>query len=262
MDRLVVGVAAVIGAVLVLVVSASVASDSGSASAQIGVQKADRTVSVTGAASSSVPPDLLVVVFGVEVEADTARQALSDNSEMLAAVIDSLRAAGVADSEIKTSDLRIRPSYSYDDETDKSSITGYVVYNTVEVETGTLDSATEIIDGGVNAGANRVDHVSFELSPEARRDVSDALIEAAVLDARQKAEAAILPLDQEISGVKSVTLVDIPSAPWMHLELASRSAADAGMRSALPMASTPVFASEATVTVHAQVTFLIAEARP
>ena len=169
MDRLTVAMAAAVGAILVLVVSASVATDGEPASAQIGVQKPDRTVSVTGAASSSVPPDLLVVVFGVEVEADTAQQALSDNSGMLAAVIDSLRSAGVTDDEISTSDLRISPSYSYDDETDKSFIAGYRVYNTVRVETGMLDSATDIIDGGVDAGANRVDKVAFELSPEARR---------------------------------------------------------------------------------------------
>ena len=261
MDRLTAGMAAAVGAILVLVVSASIASDGGPASAQIGVQKADRTVSVTGAATSSVPPDLLVVVFGVEVEADTARRALSDNSGMLDAVIDSLRGAGVADGEISTSDLRIHPSYSYDDETDRSSITGYRVYNTVRVETGILDSATEIIDGGVAAGANRVDQVSFELSAEARRAVSDALIETAVLDARQKAEAAISPLGQRIAGVKSVTLVDMPSAPWMPVMSSRESAGDAVLQSALLMAPTPVFASEAMVTVQAQVTFLIAEAR-
>ena len=259
MDRLTVGMAAAVGAILVLVVSASLSSDGEPASAQIGVQKADRTVSVTGAASSSVPPDLLVVVFGVEVEADTARQALSNNSGMLAAVIDSLRTAGVVDDEISTSDLRISPSYSYDEATGKSSISGYGVYNTVRVETGMLESATEIIDGGVDAGANRVDKVSFELSPEARRAVSDALVESAVLDARKKAEAAIAPLGQAIVGVKSVSLLDAPSSPWLPVGFA-RESADA-VASAGYMAPTPVFASETTVTVQAKATFLIAEAR-
>lgn len=256
MDRLTVGIAASVAVILALVVSASVASAGEPASAQIGVQKADRTASVTGAASSSVPPDRLVVVFGVEVVADTAREALSENSEMMAAVIDSLRGAGVVDDEISTSNLRVYPEYSYG-ESDGPSIKGYSVSNTVRVETDMLDSATEIIDGGVAAGANRVETVSFDLSAEARRAVSDALIERAVLDARQKAEAAIEPLGQRIVGVKSVSLMDMPPAPWAPAGLVRESAGPA-LDSAAP---TPVFASEATVTVQAQVSFLIAEDR-
>lgn len=212
---------------------------------------------MTGVASSSVPPDRLVVVFGVEVVADTAREALSTNSEMMAAVIDSLRGAGVADDEISTSNLNVYPQYSYG-ESDEPSIKGYSVSNTVRVETGLLGSATEIIDGGVDAGANRVETVSFDLSPEARRAVSDALIEVAVLDARQKAEAAIEPLGQRIVGVKSVTLVDTPQDRWMPAGLA-RASADYALESA--SAPTPVFASDATVTVQAQVSFLIADGR-
>lgn len=257
MDRLTAGTAASIGVILALVVSASVASAGEPASAQIGVQKPDRTATVTGAASSSVPPDRLVVVFGVEVVADTAREALSENSELMEGVVDSLRAAGVTDDEISTSNLRVYPEYSYG-ESDKPLIRGYSVSNTVRVETDMLGSATEIIDGGVAAGANRVDTVSFDLSAEARRAVSDALIERAVLDARQKAEAAIEPLGQRIVGVKSVSLTDAPYEPWMPAGLA-RESADFGFLSA--SAPTPVFASEATVTVQAQVSFLIAEDR-
>lgn len=249
--------AASIGVILALVVSASVASTGEPASAQIGVQKPDRTASVTGMATSSVPPDRLVVVFGVEVVADTAREALSTNSEMMGAVIDSLRSAGVADDEISTSNLNVYPQYSYG-ESDEPSIKGYSVSNTVRVETGLLGSATEIIDGGVDAGANRVETVSFDLSPEARRAVSDALIEVAVLDARQKAEAAIEPLGQRIVGVKSVTLMDTPPDRWMPAGLA-RASSDFALESAA--APTPVFASDATVTVRAQVSFLIADGR-
>lgn len=256
MDRLTVGMAASVGVILALVVSAAVASSGDPAAAQIGVQKPDRTATVTGAASSSVPPDRLIVVFGVEVVADTAREALSGNSELMGAVIDSLRDAGVADGEISTSNLRVHPEYSYG-ESDRPLIRGYSVSNTVRVETGMLDSATGIIDGGVAAGANRVDTVSFDLSAEARRAVSDALIERAVLDARQKAEAAVEPLGQRIVGVQSVSLMDTAREPWMPAGLA-RESADFGLAASAP---TPVFASEATVTVQAQVSFLIAEGR-
>ena len=258
MDRLAAGMAAAVGAILVLVVSASVASSGDPASAQIGAQRIEKTASATGVASSSVPPDLFVAVFGVEVEAETARRALSDNSEMMAAVIESLRGAGVGDDDISTSDLNIRPQYSYDDETDTSSVSGYRVSNTVRVETALLDSATEIIDSGVAAGANRVDYVSFDLSPGVRSAVSDALIKDAVLDAQKRAELAIEPLGQRIVGVKSVSVMDVRATPWDHLVLAREGAADSfGQLSAA--APTPVFASDAVVSVQAQVVFLIAD---
>ena len=56
------------------------------------------------------------------------------------------------------------------------------------VETKNLDSAADIIDGGVSAGANRVDSVYFTLSPEKQLQVKDGLIADAVLNAKTKAE--------------------------------------------------------------------------
>ena len=44
-----------------------------------------------------------------------------------------------------------------------------------------------VIDRAVASGANRVDNVSFTLSPEKHEQIKDELIEKAILNAKAKA---------------------------------------------------------------------------
>ena len=63
---------------------------------------------------------------------------------------------------------------------------------------------------------NRVDRVAFGLSPEVRERLKDEMIEAAVLDARSKAERALAPLGHVISGVRQVNLSEYAAPGPMH----------------------------------------------
>ncbi len=215
------------------------------------VPHAGGTISVTGMASSSVEPDLLVIRFGVEVQEETARGALESNSALMGDVIDSIKSAGVTEGELATSRFSIHPAYGrYDEQTGQSPMVGYRVTNTVTVSTDRLDAAAGIIDGGVAAGANRVDGVSFVLSPERQSQVRDGLIAAAVLDARAKADKALAPLDLDIIGVESIVLLGHGAPPPQHRSYGYEAmAADAK--------SVSVFSSGQDVTAAASVVFLI-----
>ena len=136
----------------------------------------EKVISVTGTATSSVEPDLLVITFGVETQEKTAKTALESNSNSMNGVVDAIRSVGISDDEISTSRLNIYPVYdSYRDESGRytQELLGYRVTNTITVETGNLNSAADIIDGAVQAGANRVDSVYFTLSPENEIKVKD-----------------------------------------------------------------------------------------
>ena len=50
----------------------------------------EQTISVSGAATASSNPDILIIVLGVESEAKTANESLSENSNSLNSVIFSL----------------------------------------------------------------------------------------------------------------------------------------------------------------------------
>ena len=118
----------------------------------------------------------------------------------------------------------------------------------------TLDSAADIIDSAVSAGANRIDSVFFSLSPQRQIDVKDSLLEEAVLNAKSKAEKALNPLNHKIIGVKAVSLSEfgMPYPPPVYSSMQFAMAEDASFKS-----STPVFASDQDVTTTANVIFLI-----
>lgn len=213
----------------------------------------DKTISVTGTATSSVAPDLVSVRFGVEVQGKTAGLALATNSEFMAQVVEAILQAGISEQEISTSQFSIYPVYEH--HKDRASgaqnqvLVGYRVSNMLAVETGKLDLAAAIIDSAVDAGVNRIDRVFFSLSPEVRDRLKDEMIEAAVLNARDKAEKALAPLGHVISGVKQVTLSEFAAPAPMY-------AASARMEMAAA-APTQVFADQQEVKTTVNVTFLI-----
>lgn len=215
----------------------------------------EKVISVTGTATTSVEPDLLVVTFGVENQAKTARDALIANSQSMNAIVDAIKTTGITEDEISTSRINIHPVYDNyrDPETDRftQELIGYRVTNTLRVETQQLDKAADIIDGSVSAGANRVDNVMFTLSPQKSIDIKDELLGKAILNAKKKAENALAPLNHKIIGVKAVSLSEFGVPPPMPV-FTGMEASDASFKS-----STPVFSSDQDVSTTANVIFLI-----
>lgn len=216
----------------------------------------EKTISVTGTATTKVQPDLVNIQFGVETQEKTAKQALEANSALMNAVIAAIKKAGVSESEISTSSLTISPVYDhYEDKTTgryTQELIGYRISNVVNVKTKNLDLATPIIDGAVASGANRVDSVYFTLSEETHLKIKDELIGKAVANAKSKAEKALGPLDHKIIGVKAVSLSEFAIPYPMPMYRAAYDLAEASM----PV-PTPVFTSNQDVTTSASVVFII-----
>ena len=214
----------------------------------------ERTISVTGTASTSVLPDLVTVQFGVDTEGPTAQEAITANSQIMNAVGSAVQNLGISKDEISTAGFSIYPIYNDsvpDPKTGihKSVLTGYRASNTLYVKTIKLSMAGNIIDTAVGAGANRVDSVSFSLSPEKQQSLQDDLLGKAVLNAKSRAEKALEPLSQKIIGVKMVNLSEFNIPPPIY------SSADGSMMEK----STPVFTSNQEVTTTANVIFLIGD---
>ncbi|MDH3501294.1 MAG: SIMPL domain-containing protein [Nitrosopumilus sp.] len=217
----------------------------------------ERIISVTGTATTSVEPDMLVITFGVETQEVTARQALDTNSQTMNEIIDAIQLTEIVADEISTSRFNIHPVYEgYEDEITKrwkQELIGYRVTNTITVETINLDLAADIIDSAVIAGANRVDNVSFTLSPEKHLQLKDELIEQAIMNAKTKAENALAPLDYSITGVKAISLSEFgmfpPPIPMFDMAFEESFA--------MKSAPTPIFSSDQDVSTTANVVFTI-----
>ncbi len=216
----------------------------------------EKTLSVTGTATTSIDPDLLNVQFGVEVQKVTAKEAFDANSQLMNAVVDAIKAAGITEDEISTTQLTIYPVYeSYQEKETgiyKQKLVGYSVSNIIRVETKKLGLASDIIDSAVQAGANRVDSVYFTLSPQRQMQVSDDLLADAIKNAKSKAEKALAPLDYQIIGIKHVSLSEFgyPSPPMPYY----KNGMFDGMTES---ARAPVFSSDQDVSASASVLFII-----
>ena len=217
----------------------------------------EQTISVSGTATASSSPDSLVIVLGVESEAKTANESLSENSNSLNSVISSLTNSGLSEEDIQTSNFSIYPMYDSIKDFNgnwQQVLTGYRVSNILSIQTDKIDSAGDIIDAAVSSGANRVDNVSFQLSDEKSQKISDDLIADAINDATQKAEKALVPLKQKIVGVKSVVIHDnvVP-----YYDSPMRASFDGFAESS--MKSAPIMSGDEEITTNVSVVFYISQ---
>ncbi|MBS1268677.1 MAG: hypothetical protein MAG458_01409 [Nitrosopumilus sp.] len=218
------------------------------------LSQTEHIISVTGIAQTTVTPDLLVIEFGVETNGDSAKSVLDLNSNLLSKSISNLKSLGISEDNLSTSQFSINPLYDYyqDKETGRhtSELIGYQVSNILLVKTDQLDSAAEILDSAVSSGVNKVNSVQFTLSPHSHSVLKDSLIEDAINNAKSKAEIALLPLNQKIIGVQSISLNDfsIPS-PMMRTAFVDESM----------FGGTPVFSSENIISTSVNVVFLISD---
>lgn len=247
---------AIVGTILVLAFTVTTLGENQATAETTPFPSREKVISVTGTATSSVDPDLLVITFGVENQEKSAKDALFANSESMNSIVNTIQSVGISEDEISTSRISIYPVYDNyrDPNTERytQELIGYRVTNTISVETAQLDKAADIIDGAVSSGANRVDNVAFTLSPQKQLEVKDSLLGKAIINAKEKAEKALTPLDHKIIGVKAVTLSEFGIPPPTPIFSTGAFAEDAALKS-----STPVFSSDQDVTTTASVIFLI-----
>ena len=70
-----------------------------------------RRLVVNGTGEASARPDMAVISAGVVVQADTASAALADNTRAMNAVLEQLRAAGLAADDVQTAQFAVTPLY-------------------------------------------------------------------------------------------------------------------------------------------------------
>jgi uncharacterized protein YggE len=217
----------------------------------------EQTISVSGSSTISSNPDTLIIVLGVESEAKTANDSLSQNSDSLNSVISALNNSGISEDDIQTSNFSIYPLYDSIKDSDgnwQQILNGYRVSNILLIQTDKINSAGDIIDAAVSSGANRVDNISFQLSDDKLQKISDDLIANAINDATQKAEKALVPLNQKIVGVKSVVIHD---NVMPYYDSPMRASFDGFAESS--MKSAPIMSGDEEITTNVSVVFYIAQ---
>jgi len=142
-------------------------------------------ISVTGEGVSYAAPDMANISLGVVTQGASAGETLGQSSALVSAILAELAAMGVAPRDIQTTGLSVNTMLDYSDP-DVVRITGYEARNMLSVRVRDLPMAGALIDAAFAAGANDFSGMTFEL--EDMRAASDAARQAAVADARARAE--------------------------------------------------------------------------
>ena len=214
------------------------------------------TMTVTGTATASAEPERVVMRLGVDTTAMAAKDALNTNSALLTAAVDAITSLGISSEDIATSQITIYPKYDsvWDDHGNYMEVfAGYVVSNTIVVDTVQMDKAADIIDAAVAAGINRVESIDFALLPESDATIRDSLIEAAALDAKRKANLVLEPLQHKIVGIEDIRIHSGEYEEPLIQEFGL-------LRESIDMAHTPVFAPDQDLSSSVTITFLIGPA--
>jgi uncharacterized protein YggE len=136
----------------VLLVAAAIAGVAQPRLGRSATPSAGSTITVTGDGTVDSTPDQASFDFGVTTNGATAAEALSRNSAQAGSIIDALKKAGTASSDIQTTQVSLWPQTS----NDGSRITGYQASNSVEAKAA-IGRAGSLVDAAVAAGANNVD---------------------------------------------------------------------------------------------------------
>lgn len=234
-------------ALLAAVITPAVAAIPVAAMAQDRPREA--VIVVSGEGEARLAPDMAVMNLAVVKQAETAGQALSDNNSAMAAVLEDLKGAGIAERDLQTSGFSIAPQYRQD-KTESGSfeppvIVGYQVTNGLTVRIRDLAKLGDIIDRSVRLGINQGGDISFT-----NDDPASAVTEArkaAMQEALDKAKTLT-----DAAGVSLGRVIEISEnfarpmpAPMMYRATMAKEMSDA----------VPIASGENTYTVTVNVTF-------
>lgn len=156
---------------------------------------------VSGQSKVTAVPDRLQISLNLtEVGQDVgaARQTVEKHSQQL---IDTLKAFGVNKRDITAARLDITPHYNWNNQAQIYS--GTEVSRQIDVTLRDLAQYDELIKAIIDAKVARIDNSSLESSRE--KELRREALQAAIADARQKAEQLAAGFEAKVGPVYAVT---------------------------------------------------------
>lgn len=232
-----------------VLLAALISGCAGVASAQTSTGEENpvtRTISVSGSGKAVLAPDIATIHIGVHTENRSAAEAVSANNAQTQAVAETLMEFGIADEDIQTTNFSIYPQQRYDNEGKPTDEIMYVVDNTVYVTVRDLDQVGELLDAVVEAGANTISGIQF--------DVEDKT--AALSAARKAAVENAEIIAEEMATAAGVTLGEVQTMS-VYGSSSPRPIDMGSMVSAEQAASVPISPGQLVLTVEVSIVYAI-----
>jgi len=160
------------------------------------VMRPPSEISTSATGEARYTPDRATISMGVQTRAATAAKASAENAAKQRAVIDAIRAQGIAPEQISTVNYNLNAEQEFNPQAgDKAPrVTGYVATNTLRVEVRKVEQVGALIDAAIAKGANDVSSLDLHSS------MPDSLRRLALADAYRQAFADATALARAAGG--------------------------------------------------------------
>ncbi len=194
-DGFLFGCGVLLAAFIILFIVGNTFAASGS-STGVNLSEYTGTINANGNGYVYVEPDIAKITVGVVTEASTSTQAMADNANQMDQVVKAIKKAGIADRDIQTSRVSVEPEYASEVRDyvssyyypAKQNISGYKATNTMTITVRDTSKLGPVIDAAYNSGSNEIRGVVFMLSEDLQAQVYKQALQAAVLEATDKAK--------------------------------------------------------------------------
>jgi len=206
-----------------------------------------RTLSVTGSGKTFLTPDIAYLSIGVHTENQDAAEAIASNNTQSQEVAQALRAFGIDPKDIQTNNFSVYPRQDYDQNGQPTDLV-FVVDNTVYVTLRDIDTVGDAIDAAVQAGANTVSGIQFDV--EDKGEAMAQAREAAIADAQQQAEGLAEAAGVTLGVIQTISSTNAYPIPY-YMDRGGAVAMEAAA------SAVPISPGQMTITVDVNVTYLI-----
>lgn len=169
-----------------------------------------RTIEVSGTGEVTLEPDIATFSIQVSEKGETTKEAQRAANGKMSVLLSTLRANGIAEKDLKTTAITLRPSYIWVE--NKQVLDGQVAAQSLSVTVRDLAKLGSIIDELAT-----VSNISLNSIVLDKEDKSEGMAEArrlAVANARTKADLYAQESGTEVSNVVTISEFSTASNPY------------------------------------------------
>lgn len=202
-------VIAVVAAMLVVVLVTAASGQDAAAP----TNSREHTITVASSATIDTKPDEAVVTFSVHTQDADSTVALNENARIMNDVLAAMTALGIAEKDMETTNISLSPQTINRGQPDEATV--YNSSTSLEVKIHDFDVIGPAIQKGVAAGATTVKGVRFQVADPV--GVKTRALEAAVVSAREKADALAGAAGTAVTGVIQIREGGSPAVPQPYV---------------------------------------------
>jgi len=162
-----------------------------------------RTITINGQGKIKSVPDVAKIQGGVEIKKNSANEAQTETSTKISKIIDQVKTKGIEEKDIKTDQVSAYPNYDYNN--GANTIDGYIARTTITVTIRDISKGQEMLDLMTANGATSISGPNLTFSDEKMVELKKQAQEAAVQDARKRADDLAKAGNTKIGKVITIT---------------------------------------------------------